>query len=194
MSMKKSVVAVSVLLAAGLAHADLLNISAGAMHSASNLQGNACTIVGTGGPLFEGTKVLYVFAESVGTGRDPMLKVSSLKYNLVLQNDDWQKPWYLNGAAQTPVPATLYSNLLRLPRKTTDAALIYFADPGEPVCAFTNEHTDDSNLYQVQISITDVTSFVASAKSAQMGVVADPGGVLRAEMNNLLRVQSSTDK
>lgn len=196
MLMKKCVISMGMVLAAGAAQADLLNISSGTMHSASNLQGIACTIVGATGPLFQGTKILYVFAESMGNGRDPVLKVSSLRYNRVLQNDDWQRSWYLNGAAQTPVPASLYSTYLRLPKRATDAAVIYFAEPGEAVCAFTNEYAEDSNLYQVQISITDVTSAVGtrSTKSAEAGVVADPGGVQRAEMEHLLQLQSNTDK
>jgi len=59
--------------------------------------------------------VLYIFAESTGNGRDPMLRVSSLKYNYVMQNDDWEEEYYVNGSARTPVPASLYSSFMRIP-------------------------------------------------------------------------------
>ena len=89
--LKKSMIVGSLLLAAGAAQADLRNISSGGVHSATDLESVACTIVGTDGVLYRGTKILYVFAESIGNGRDPILKVNSLKYNLVVQNDDLEE-------------------------------------------------------------------------------------------------------
>lgn len=197
MLMKKCAMSMGMLLAAGLAHADLQNISAGAVHSASSLQGVACTVVGTDGPLYRGTKILYVLAESVGNGRDTNLQLRSLKYDLVLQNEDWQSPWYLNGAAQAPVPPVLYTQFLRVPNRPTDAGVIYFADPGEALCVFTNERASDSNLYQVQISITDRTAAITGAgiKSASTGEVLDPTGAARAELDQfMVRQQSGAGK
>lgn len=197
MDMKKCVMSMGILLAAGLAHADLQNISSGTVHSASDLQGVACTVVGTAGPFYRGRKILYVLAESVGNGRDTNLQLRSLKYDLVLQNDDWQKPWYVNGVAQDPVPLILYTEFLRTPNGTTDAGVIYFADPGEALCVFTNERTNDGNLYQVQISITDRTAAITAAgiKSAQTGELLDPTGAVRAELDQfMLQQQSSTGK
>lgn len=194
MLMKKYAISIGMLLAAGLAHADLLNISAVAVHSASSLQGVACTVVGVSGPLYRGTKILYVLAESIGNGRDTTLKVSSLATNLVVQNEDWQKPWFLNGAEQAPVPAVLYTDFLRAPNRPTDAALIYFAAPGEPLCVFTNERASDNELYQAQISITDRTAAITGAgiKSAATDEVLDLTGAARAELDQLMVRQQSS--
>lgn len=193
---KKCMIATGFVLATGLAQADLLNISSGGVHSATNLEAVACTIVGYGGPFYRGKKILYVFAESIGNGRDPMLKVASLKYSLVVQNDDWEEEYYLNGVAQNPVPATLYTSVLRAPKRATDAAVIYFADPGEPVCASTKEYASDSSLYQVQISITDVTSTITAAgiSSAQKGAAMDPNGMLRSDLNQIMDVHSNAQQ
>lgn len=188
---KRLLVAVGFAMAYGVAHADLMNISTSGVHSAS-LTSAACGIVGRDGVTYRGTKILYVFAESVGNGRDPELKLQSLKYNLAVTNDDWQDPYYVNGSARTPVPASLYSTYLRLPSRVTDAALIYFADPGEPICAFTNEVTSSGNLFQVNISITDVTaavyaSGVRSAESKSAEQVA-----ARAQVDHLLQEHVAT--
>lgn len=193
---KKSLVLVALAAAAGSATADLKNISANGVHTGTNLEAGACTIVGTSGSLYRGRKILYVFAESTGNGRDPMLKVSSLKYNLVAQNDDWEEEYYLNGSAQAPVPASLYSSFLRLPRRATDAALVFFADPGEPVCAATKEYSNDSNLYQVQISITDVTDSVVAAgiRSSEKGQSLDTAGMLRADLDLMMDAHRRIDK
>jgi hypothetical protein len=185
---KKSIVLVGLVAATGYAAAELRNISASGVHSATNLEAGACTIVGSTGSLYRGQKILYVFAESAGNGRDPMLKVSSLKYNFVLQNDDWEEEYYINGNAQAPVPASLYSSFLRLPRRATDAAVVFFADPGEPLCAATKEYANDSNLYQVQISITDVTAAVLAAgiRSGEKSQSLDTGGMLRADLDRMM--------
>lgn len=190
--LKKSIISLGFICAAGFAHADLKNISSSGVHSATNLEAVACTIVGYGGPLYRGKKILYVFAESTGNGRDPMLKVSSLKYNRVVQNDDWEEEYHINGSVQPPVPATLYTSVLRAPRWATDAAVIYFADPGEAVCAFTKEYANDSNLYQVQISLTDVTATITEAgiSSAQKGSSIDPNGMLRSDLNQIMDIHS----
>ncbi len=194
--LKKSIISLGFICAAGFAHADLKNISAGGVHSATNLEAIACTIAGYDGASYRGTKVLYIFAESMGTGRDPMLKVSSLKYNYVMQNDDWEEEYYVNGSARTPVPASLYSSFLRIPKRATDAAVIYFADPGEAVCAFTKEYANDGNLYQVQISITDVTAAITAAgiRSSANDAAVDPNGMLRADLNQLMEIQANTEK
>ncbi|WP_343735630.1 hypothetical protein [Acidovorax sp.] len=194
--LKKSMIVGSLLLAAGAAQADLRNISSGGVHSATDLESVACTIVGTDGVLYRGTKILYVFAESIGNGRDPMLKVNSLKYNLVVQNDDWEESYYVNGSEKAPVPASLYSSYLRTPKRATDAAVIYFADPGEPVCASTKEYANNSNLYQVQISITDVTSAVIASgvRSSPKDAATDPNGMLRSDLDRLLDVYANIEK
>lgn len=192
---KQCAVLVAMAMGGGQALADLKNISASGVHSGTNLESVACTIVGSSGSLYRGKKILYVFAESTGNGRDPMLKVSSLKYNFVMQNDDWEEEYYINGNAQTPVPASLYSSFLRTPRRATDAAVVFFADVGEPVCAFTKEYTNDSNLYQVQISITDVTDAVTAAgiRSAG-GASVDPNGMLRADLDQLIDAHPRVEK
>lgn len=197
MFMRKYAMAMGALLAAGLAHADLLNISTAAVHSASTLQGGACTVVGTDGPLYRGTKILYVLAESAGNGRNPTLQVRSLAYNLVVANDDWQMPYSINGAVQDPVPTILYTQFLRAPNRPTDAAVIYFAKPGEPLCVFTNERAGDDNLYQAVISVTDRTAAITAAgiRSGQTGEVLDPTGAARAELDQLmLRQQPGAGK
>ena len=179
--MKKSKYALvaGIVLAAGSANADLMNISATAMHTASSLQGIACTIAGTSGPLYRGSKILFVFAESAGNGRDTKMRVSSLKYDLTLTNEDWRKPYMLNGVAYNHDSEGLFSSFLRTPYKSTDAAVIYFADPGEAVCVYSNEQTSDTAQYQVQISITDRTDVITAAglKSAPAGA-ADPAAAM----------------
>lgn len=191
--MKKFAISMGMVVAAGLAHADLLNISTAAVHSASSLQGVACTVVGTDGPLYRGTKILYVLAESVGNGRNPTLQVRSLAYNLVVSNDDWQKPYYINGAVQDPLPTILYTQFLRAPNLPTDAGVIYFAQPGEPLCVYTNERAGDDGLYQAVISITDRTAAITAAgiRSARTGEVLDPTGAGRAVLDQYLQRQSS---
>jgi hypothetical protein len=178
MKNSKRVFFAGLILAASAAHAELMNISATATHSASDLQGIACTIVGTTGPLYRGSKILFVFAESAGNGRDPKVRVSSMKYDLVVANEDWRKPWFLNGEAFVHDAEILYSSFLRTPYKPTDAALIYFADPGEAVCAYTNEQTSDGGQYAVQIAFNDITAAFTAAgfKVAPSGVagLADP--------------------
>lgn len=178
MKKSKRVLVAGLLLAASAAHAELMNISATATHSASGLQGIACTIVGTTGPLYRGSKILFVFAESAGNSRDTKIRVSSLKYDLVVTNEDWRKPWSMNGEAFVHEAEILYSTFLRTPYKPTDAAIVYFADPGEAVCAFSNEQTSDSGQYPVQIAFNDMTAAFAAAgfKSAPAGVadLADP--------------------
>ena len=170
--------------ASGAAHADLMNISANGVHSVS-LAAGACAIVGREGPLYRGTKVLYVFAESIGNGRDPALTLTSLKYNIVARNDDWQSSYYVNGVAKAPVPASLYSTFLRLPRRATDSAMIYFADPGEPVCASTNESASDANLYQVQISVSDMTATLTAA-GVRSQAPGSAGVVVHPELGELM--------
>jgi len=178
MKNSKRVLVAGLMLAASAAHAELMNISATATHSASDLQGIACTIVGTTGPLYRGTKILFVFAESAGTSRDTKVRVSSLKYNLVVTNEDWRKPWSINGESFVHDSEILYSSFLRTPNKPTDAALIYFADPGEAVCAYSNEQTSDGGQYAVQIAFNDMTAAFTAAgfKAAPSGVagLADP--------------------
>lgn len=175
--MKKNLLfAAGVAMLCGVAHADLFNISTSGVHSAS-LTSAACGIVGRDGVTYRGTKILYVYAESTGNGKDPELKLRSLKYNLTVTNDDWQDPYYVNGVAKAPLPSSLLSTYLRLPNRLTDSAIIYFADPGEPVCAFSNEVTSSTNLFQVAISISDVTAAVyasgvrsTDAKSAEQAL------------------------
>lgn len=191
---KKSAVLLAMSMCVGQAMADLKNISSSGIHSGTNLESVACTIVGSTGPLYRGKKILFVFAESMGNGKDPMLKVTSLKYNFVMQNDDWEEESYINGSPQSPVPATLYSSFLRSPRRATDAAAAVIADVGEPLCASTKEYTNDSNLYQVQISITDVTAAVTAAgiRSASSPSV-DPNGMLRADLDRIIDSQQRVE-
>ena len=94
------------------------------------------------------------------------------------------------------MPASLYSSYLRTPKRATDAAVIYFADPGEPVCASTKEYANNSNLYQVQISITDVTSAVIASgvRSSPKDAATDPNGMLRSDLDRLLDVYANIEK
>ena len=192
---KKSALLVAIAACTGHALADLKNISSSGVHSGTSLEAVACTIVGSAGALYRGKKILYVFAESTGNGKDPMLKVSSLKYNYVLQNDDWEEEYYINGSPQSPVLSSLYSSFLRNPRRATDAAVVFIADVGEPLCAFTKEYANDSNLYQVQISITDVTATVTAAgiRSAS-SLSADPNGMLRADLDHIIDSHQRIEK
>ena len=192
-NMKGALAAVGMVLAAATARAELMNISATAMHTASGLQGIACTIVGSSGPLYRGSKVLYVFAESSGNSRDTKLRLSSFKYDLTMTNEDWRKPVYMNGVAYEHDFEILYSAFLRTPNKPTDAAVIYFADPGESVCVFSNEQTTDTAQYPVQIAITDMTAAITAAgiKSAR-SIGADPASSLWAEIDALKKLNPAT--
>lgn len=177
--------------ASGFAHADLMNISSNGVHSIS-LQAGSCAIVGKYGSTYRGTKVLYIFAESFGNGINPKLTVQSLSRQMVVQNDDWRGTFYVNGVAQLPVSPSTYSAYLRLPNRSTDAAVVYFASVGEPICALTNEVASDGALYQVNISITDVTDAGVAAGERVGGAESmKTGGEALAEIDRLIDAYSA---
>lgn len=145
-------------LASNGALAEVLNISTAGLQS-NTIQQTACTIVSNKNtPDIKGYRALVVFAESREGGQNPKVRAESLSRNNRHTNTDWRGAVYKNGAALKPVNAeNFYAQVLRLPARASDAALTFFAKPGESVCAFSLEEGADGNTYPVSLSITDVT-------------------------------------
>lgn len=150
------------------ASADMLNISTTGYHSGNTPQ-IACSIVSTGQPTYQGYRVLFVFAEKYSNGVDPLVLATSLSRSYEAYNFDWQDTVYVNDVATDPFDAAdLYSSYLRLPNAPLDAGLVFFALPGEAVCAYSWEETNSGAMVGVSVSITDVTKNVLASSGTEM--------------------------
>lgn len=155
-------VALSLAAWVGAANADLINISTTGFQSSVEPQ-IACTIVGNTPPFFQGAKALVVFSESVRNGANTRLLVQYLNTDFVVTNSDWRSPMTLNGELfDLEAPELVYAELLRTPGRSTDAAVLTVAYPGQRVCAFSYEETGSNSLVSASVSITDVTSVVTA--------------------------------
>lgn len=152
---------------AGSAGAELLNISAGGLHS-NTVSQIACTIASSTAPTFQGFYAVIVLAEGRSEGSNPKLTLRSLTMNnLEAYNLNWQEPTYGPNGATTATPeqlASIYDGLLRRPGSPQDAAMLYLMAPGEAICAFTNE--EGARTANVAVSITDVTARILQGQSA----------------------------
>ena len=147
------------------AHADLLNISSTSLQSTSE-EAIACTIIATGGSTYQGYKVLVAYAEG-GADSNPMLRVRSLRANVVFENDNWQGMQFLNGQSVNNGSdlVSLYTSTLgRTPGQASDSALLVLFPPGEAVCAHSKE-VSNTSLKKVSVSLTDVTNMVLGVKA-----------------------------
>lgn len=152
-----------------LAHADMLNISTNGFHSKDEPQ-IACSIVSASGPTYDGFRILYIFAESTKNGSNPALVATSLDYEWELVNLDWRSTTYFNGEPLDALDVELlYGTYLRTPYNNNDAAVIFFAAPGETLCAYSFEDTDQNGFYGVNTSITDVTPRVLASLATEEG-------------------------
>lgn len=150
------------------ASADMLNISTTGYHSANTPQ-IACSIVSTGQPTYEGYRVLIVFAEKYDNGSDPLVLATSLSRTYEVHNFDWQDTSYVNDVAIDPFDTVgVYSTYLRLPKAVFDAALVYYALPGEAVCAYSWEEGSGGAMVGVSVSITDVTKNVLASNGTEL--------------------------
>ena len=120
----------------------------------------ACTILETGGPYYNGGKVLAVFSESNEENSDPRILVQDLAGRSNWENDDWLGQRTLNGSVlggTTQGLIDIYrAGLGRTPGRSSDAAILVTFPPGTAVCAFSREYTT-TNLKSVSMSITDIT-------------------------------------
>lgn len=157
-------------IAAGLfsasASADLLNISTTTLQSATQ-EAIACTIIASGGPTYEGYKVIVGYSESNAEGSNSKIRVKSLRNNITFENDDWNGPQYLNG--QVVGTGSDFSNMYtatlgRTPGRSTDSAIVLLFSPGDAICAYSKEVASTS-LSSVSISLTDVTASVVQTKN-----------------------------
>ncbi|MBL8443804.1 MAG: hypothetical protein JNK52_07110 [Zoogloeaceae bacterium] len=154
------------------AMAELTNISASGQHTTTQSQ-IACTIAAQVTPTFNGTYIIFAFAEGTTANSNPKMRVESLDFATVVANDDWQSRILINGIDSGLTPSeidALYSNLLRRPARPQDAAILYFIRPNERVCAFSNEEGGSVTSGGVNMSITDVTrTFLAVATASPNG-------------------------
>ena len=157
-------------LAAGLfsatCSADLLNISTTTLQSATQ-EAIACTIIATGGPTYEGYKVIVGYSESNADGSNSKIRVRSLRNNITFENDDWKGPQYLNG--QVVGTGSDFSNMYtatlgRIPGRSTDSAIVLLFPPGDAICAYSKE-VSLTSLSSVSLSLTDVTASVVQTKN-----------------------------
>lgn len=162
----KSALAISlVCFGMNFTHADMINISTNGFHGKNDPQ-IACSIVSTSGQTYNGYRILFIFAESSRNGFDPMLVAQSLDYQYEMINLDWRGITYLNDEPLDPEISELFGPVLRTPNSNLDAAVIFFAVPGETLCAYSYEETVQTGLYGVNTSITDVTPRVISVLSS----------------------------
>ncbi|WOO30843.1 hypothetical protein [Diaphorobacter limosus] len=149
------------------AHADLLNISSTSLQSSTE-EAIACTIIATGGPTYQGYKVLLAFAEGLTPDSNPTLRVRALNYNLVYENDNWQGPTYINGTPlDTPGSdlASLYTaSVGRTPGRSNDSATLVLIPPGDAICAFSKE-VSSTSLKKVSVAFTDITFMTVGMKN-----------------------------
>lgn len=156
------------------AHADLLNISTTSLQSNTE-EAIACSIVARGGPTYEGYKVFVAYSEGLTAGSDPYLRVQSLHYDILYENDDWRGTQYLNGqvtfdSTDAENLATVYTvGLGRTPNNLKDSGLLMLSVPGDALCAHSVE-TQGSDLKRASVSITDVTHLFATRKAKSSGV------------------------
>lgn len=149
------------------ASADMLNISTTGYHSA-NIPQIACSIVSTGQPNYQGYRVLIVFAEKNDNGSDPLVLATALSRTYEVYNFDWQDTSYVNDVAIDPFDTVgVYSTYLRLPKAVFDAGLVFYALPGEAVCAYSWEEGGSGAMVGVSVSITDVTKNVLASSGTE---------------------------
>ena len=140
-------------------HAGLLNISTNNLQSRT-IEASGCAILEKGGPTFQGSKILIVFAESNEANSDSTLVVRDLKGVNSWTNDDWLGNRYVNGnlLGGDAADATLVyrSGVGRTPVRPSDAAILVAFAPGSAICAFSKDKASDT-LKSVSISIADIT-------------------------------------
>lgn len=166
--MKKSLCLAALCTLASMgAHADLKNVSATTLQSSST-EAIACTIIATGGPTYQGYKVLVAFSETNGGG-NPTARVANLSQTLIYANDNWVGgAMTLNGQ---PVGSTeqvypfYFNGVGRVPNRGTDAAMLMLFPPGEAVCMYSREESSGT-LIPASLAMTDITSTIAGARSA----------------------------
>jgi hypothetical protein len=101
--------------------------------------------------------VLVFLSEGNQAGSDPVLRVRGVSGGTTYANDDWGSSVYVDGTAYTS-DASLIRTLLRSAGSSLDAGLVLLVSPGVAICAWSNERTGGSTLYQASVSITDVTA------------------------------------
>ncbi|WP_406623286.1 hypothetical protein [Acidovorax sp. SDU_ACID1] len=148
------------------AHADLKNVSATTLQS-NTTEAIACTIIATGGPTYQGYKVLVAFSETNGGG-NPTARVSNFNRTINYTNDNWtEHPMYLNGEAigtAEQLRPFYINGVGRTPQSATDSAMLVLFPPGEAACMYSTE-VSSGNLTRTSLAMTDITSSIAGAKS-----------------------------
>lgn len=140
------------------ASAEMLNISASGLHSAT-VEQIACTIVSNDDSVtVNGYRMLAVFAESGAGGSNARVLARSLQHPYEISNNDWRGVITINGDPVGNIDnEPLFSKTLRLPSRISDAAFAFMALPGEPLCAFSTEEGNPAGFFAVNLSITDIT-------------------------------------
>lgn len=172
--MKRLLIGAAMALASAMANADLMNISAGGLHSDAQ-RAVACTIVDDGTVLISGRVALFVFAEGEGEG-DPDLRVWSLDRDSVYTSNNWGDGFDVTLNGQTthinlrdidPNGGLVYPTLLRAPRRANDAAAFVLANRGEKVCAQSFDKSGTGKQQSVAISITDLNAIAYRSLQAR---------------------------